>query len=76
MWDKAVPGRTKRAGGFASWVSGAESPDWRSRETGQLADAGTSSSAHDSSHRVEIQQYGTMAVVSTGLAGGRDVELG
>ncbi|KAJ1110345.1 hypothetical protein NDU88_007698 [Pleurodeles waltl] len=76
MWDKVVLGRTEGAGGVALRASGAESPDWRSREEGQLVDAGTGRSAVDSNHRVEIQQDGTMAVVSTGLAGGLDVELG
>ncbi|KAJ1139957.1 hypothetical protein NDU88_006318 [Pleurodeles waltl] len=76
MWDKAVPGRTERAGGIAFWAPGAESPYWRSLEADQPVDAGTGGSAEDSSHRVEIQQDGTMAVVSTGLVGGRDVELG
>ncbi|KAJ1092827.1 hypothetical protein NDU88_005937 [Pleurodeles waltl] len=66
----------KRAGGVAFRAFGAESPDWRSREAGQLVDAGTGRSAEDSSHRVEIQQDGKMAVVSTGLAMGQDVELG
>ncbi|KAJ1082187.1 hypothetical protein NDU88_002355 [Pleurodeles waltl] len=76
LQTEAVPGRTERAGGAAFRAPGAESPDWRSREAGQLVDAGTGGSAEDSSHRVEIQQDGTMAVVSTGSAGGRDVELG
>ncbi|KAJ1142628.1 hypothetical protein NDU88_008941 [Pleurodeles waltl] len=76
MWDKAVLRRTERARGVTSRDSGAESPDWRSREAGQPVDTGTSGSAQDSSHRVEIQQDGTMAVVSTCLAGVQDVELG
>ncbi|KAJ1165779.1 hypothetical protein NDU88_006196 [Pleurodeles waltl] len=51
-------------------------PEARSCEAGQLVDARAGGSPEDSSHRVEIQQDETMEVVSTGLAGGRDVELG
>ncbi|KAJ1140747.1 hypothetical protein NDU88_007085 [Pleurodeles waltl] len=65
---------------YMSWgasprTSGANGPDWRSCNNGQLEDAVAHVSAKDSAHRVEIQQDGTMAVVSTGLAGGVNGEL-
>ncbi|KAJ1096876.1 hypothetical protein NDU88_002007 [Pleurodeles waltl] len=53
-----VPGRTEGPGGVTHWASGAESPDWRSRDAGWLVD-----------HRVEIQQEGTMTEVATDLVG-------
>ncbi|KAJ1206324.1 hypothetical protein NDU88_001731 [Pleurodeles waltl] len=76
MWDKAVPGEDREIWRRHFQASGAESPDWRSCEADQLVDAGTGGTAEDTSHRVEIQQDGTMVVVSTGLSGGRDVEQG
>ncbi|KAJ1157171.1 hypothetical protein NDU88_009886 [Pleurodeles waltl] len=60
MWDKVAPGRTEGSEGVAQQSSGAESPDWRSHGTGQLA---------ESCHRVEIQRIGTMAVVPAELVG-------
>ncbi|KAJ1197838.1 hypothetical protein NDU88_001684 [Pleurodeles waltl] len=75
MQDKVTLGRPERTGGVSPLASGAEGPDWRPRDTGQLEDAGTCGSAADSAGRVEIQQDGTMAVVSAGLAGGLDVDL-
>ncbi|KAJ1169215.1 hypothetical protein NDU88_001121 [Pleurodeles waltl] len=76
MWDEVALGRKEGTGGVALRASGEESLDWRSHEAGQLVDAGTGRSAVDSNQRVEIQQDGTMAVMSTGLAGGLDVERG
>ncbi|KAJ1119490.1 hypothetical protein NDU88_007675 [Pleurodeles waltl] len=76
MWDKVAPGRKEGTGGVALRASGVESPDWRSCEAGRLVDAVTGGSAMDSNHRVETQQDGTMAVVSSGQAGGMVVERG
>ncbi|KAJ1109481.1 hypothetical protein NDU88_006841 [Pleurodeles waltl] len=59
-----------------STVGWLESPDWRSCDAGRLMDAGTSGSAVDSHHRVEIQQDRTMAVVATDLVGGTALERG
>ncbi|KAJ1190331.1 hypothetical protein NDU88_007069 [Pleurodeles waltl] len=76
MWDKAILGRMEGAGGVASRASGVESLDWRSRMVGPLQDTGTGGSAVNSIPKVEIQQDGTMAVVSAGLAGDLDVVQG
>ncbi|KAJ1118061.1 hypothetical protein NDU88_006256 [Pleurodeles waltl] len=65
MWDKVATGRTEGTGGVTRRASGVESPDWRSHETGRLA---------DSCHRVEIQRDGTMAVVTAESVGGTALE--
>ncbi|KAJ1194249.1 hypothetical protein NDU88_003538 [Pleurodeles waltl] len=76
MWDKVAPGRTEGTGGVTHRASGVESLDWRSHDAGRQVDGWTGGSVVDSHHRVEIQQDGTMAVVSTDLAGGTVVEQG
>ncbi|KAJ1136642.1 hypothetical protein NDU88_003057 [Pleurodeles waltl] len=63
-------------GGVTHRASVAESLDWRSRNACRLVEAGTSGSAVDSHHRVEIQQDGTMAVLAADLVGGTALERG
>ncbi|KAJ1148574.1 hypothetical protein NDU88_001402 [Pleurodeles waltl] len=70
MWDKAGPGRLERTGLTDHCPSGAASLDWRICKERQLE--GTADQVLDivASTRVEIQQNGTMAMVTPGLADG------
>ncbi|KAJ1209477.1 hypothetical protein NDU88_004855 [Pleurodeles waltl] len=64
IWDKAAPGRMERTGLTVHCPSGPASPDWRSCRERQWE--GTADQVVDmtATTRVEIQQDGTMAVVT------------
>ncbi|KAJ1173474.1 hypothetical protein NDU88_005306 [Pleurodeles waltl] len=68
MWDKVAPSVSDRACSAADPMSGLDGSDWRKRKEGRMNDY-TGQGASDNS-RIEIQQDGTMAVVSPGLSAG------
>ncbi|KAJ1124568.1 hypothetical protein NDU88_003018 [Pleurodeles waltl] len=57
-------GQNGEEGWVASQTSGADGPDWRTRDNGQLEDTEAQALATDATQRV--QQDGTMVVVNTG----------
>ncbi|KAJ1192470.1 hypothetical protein NDU88_001777 [Pleurodeles waltl] len=75
IWDKVTPGRTDRTEWASPRTSGLDGPDWRSHDDGQLKNTVARGWAKDSTHRVEIQQDGTMAIVTAGSAKGLNGEL-
>ncbi|KAJ1117900.1 hypothetical protein NDU88_006096 [Pleurodeles waltl] len=70
MWDKAAPSRMEKTGLTVHYSSGPASPDWRS--CGERRLEGTADQIVDivASTTVEIQQDGTMAVVTPGSTDG------
>ncbi|KAJ1122396.1 hypothetical protein NDU88_000885 [Pleurodeles waltl] len=75
MWDKVTPGRPKRSGSVAHRASGVNAPDWRTRGDSQVEGTATQMVATDTDRRIEIQQDGTMVVVTPGSADGSSGEL-
>ncbi|KAJ1145579.1 hypothetical protein NDU88_011865 [Pleurodeles waltl] len=75
IWDKVTLGRSERTGGVAHRASEADGKDWRTRGGSQLEGTVAQMAAADSAHRIEIQQDGTMAVVTAGSANGSSGEL-
>ncbi|KAJ1143980.1 hypothetical protein NDU88_010282 [Pleurodeles waltl] len=71
MWDKVAPDRPERAGSVTGCVSNLDDSDWRNRRENQM-EGSTGWGASDDG-RLEIQQDGTMEVVSPGLSAGLTV---
>ncbi|KAJ1143040.1 hypothetical protein NDU88_009352 [Pleurodeles waltl] len=63
-----TPGRPERTGLMVHDASGVDGPDWRTRGERQME--GTAEQVVGIDNRLEIQQDGTMAVVTPGLADG------
>ncbi|KAJ1167114.1 hypothetical protein NDU88_007507 [Pleurodeles waltl] len=70
MWDKVAPDRPERTILTVHRASGAASSDWRTRGERQMRGTAEQVVDIDTANRVEIQQDGTMAVVTPGLADG------
>ncbi|KAJ1080586.1 hypothetical protein NDU88_000781 [Pleurodeles waltl] len=56
-------------------ASGVDGPDWRTRVDSQVEGTAAQVVATDTDHRIEIQQDGTMALVTPGSANGSNGEL-
>ncbi|KAJ1190878.1 hypothetical protein NDU88_000197 [Pleurodeles waltl] len=75
IWDKVTPGRPVRTGSVAHPVSGVDGPDCRTVGDSQLEDTTAQVVATATDHGIEIQQDGTMAVLTAGSAAGPSGEL-
>ncbi|KAJ1104844.1 hypothetical protein NDU88_002253 [Pleurodeles waltl] len=60
---------------MAHRASGVDGPDWRTFGDSQVDSTAAEVVATDTDHRIEIQQDGTMAVVTPGSADGSNGEL-
>ncbi|KAJ1158470.1 hypothetical protein NDU88_011158 [Pleurodeles waltl] len=70
MWDKAALGGPAGTSGVAQRTSGADGPDWRTRECGKTKASMDRGVVDHSPPRIEIQQDGTMAVAPAGSVDG------
>ncbi|KAJ1162868.1 hypothetical protein NDU88_003333 [Pleurodeles waltl] len=75
MWDKVTPGRPERTNVVAHRASGVDGPDWRTGGDSQVEGTAAQVVATDTNHRIEIQQDGTMAMVTSVSADGSNGEL-
>ncbi|KAJ1149081.1 hypothetical protein NDU88_001899 [Pleurodeles waltl] len=70
MWDKVTSGRPDRTSLAGHRASGVDGPDWRTRGESQMEGTAEQVVDIDTDNRIEIQQDGTMSVVTPGLADG------